>query len=300
MNPRDRLEYALYLQRLHELFVLKDNIAFQYQNMHYNKAAARIDRVVDKCLDNNIRAVVDGTYNLETPNLDNVISEALQSQQRMLIRTDDRYIQHAVEQNTKDFTNFIQNRIQRENISLQSRIQKEYEKQHYKKISPEEAKKLLHDKFRDHARKRPKNIVKDALHTNQSHVSWVYNVNKGMRYKIWMNGQGKGRVRPWHRAHVIQSVPVEDYFDIYGSYHARMMYPGDLAGGAENVARCRCWLDYTNTVPSALRKRGTVRINPNMTWKDEVPTSNRETPGLLKRIKNRVYDVFDRVRVKLK
>lgn len=287
MNPKDRLEYALYLQRLHEIFVVKENISFQYPNAHYNKAAARIDRVVDKCLDNNIKAVVDGTYNLETPNLENVISEALTSQQRMLVRVDDQYIQHAVEQNVKDFTRFIQNRIQKENISLQSRIQKEYEKQHYQKISEEEAKKWLSDKFRDSARKRPKNIVKDALHTNQSRISWVYNVNNGMRYKVWMNGQGRGRVRSWHRARLIHSVPVEDYFDIYGSFHAQMMYPGDLAGGAENVANCRCWVHYTDKVPSDLRKkRGTVRVNPN------------DKPGLLSRIKERIYDVVDRIRVK--
>ena len=33
------------------------------------------------------------------------------------------------------------------------------------------------------------------------------------------------------------------------------MYPGDLNGVAENVANCRCWLRYTNSKPSNLRRK---------------------------------------------
>lgn len=274
MNPKDRLQYALYLQRLHELFVIKENIAFQYQNAHYNKAAEQIDKVVDKCLDNNIKAVVDGTHNLETPNLDHVISQALTSQQKMLVKTKDKYIQNAVEQNTKEFTRFIQNRIEKENYSLQAKIQKEYEKKKYKGMPEEEAKKLISEKFKESARKRSKNIVKDALHTNQSQISWTYNVNNGMKYKVWMNGQSKSRVRYWHVRSKIQPVEIDDFFDIYGpTGHARMMYPGDLNGGAENVANCKCWLHYTNIAPSNLKKKGTIQINPNVNSENK----NRET-----------------------
>jgi len=282
MNPRDRLQYALYLQRLHELFVIKENIAFEYPNAHYNKAAEQIDKVVDKCLDNNIKATVDGTHNLETPNLDHVITEALSSQQKMLVKTEDKFIDKAVRDNTKQFTSFIQNRIEKENYSLQAKIEKEYQKKKYKDLSEDEAKKLIEEKFKGHARKRAKNIVKDALHTNQSHISWTYNVNNGMRYKVWMNGQGKGRVRPWHRAKLIQPVEIDDFFDIYGSSHVQMMYPGDLNGGAENVANCRCWLYYTNIAPSNLKPRGTIQVNPNVNLTNENKetfSANSETKG---------------------
>ncbi|ADC47502.1 hypothetical protein mru_1652 [Methanobrevibacter ruminantium M1] len=52
---------------------------------------------------------------------------------------------------------------------------------------------------------------------------------------------------------------IDDYFDIFGpSGHASMMYPGDLAGGAENVANCRCWVRYTNERPSNLKPYGTI------------------------------------------
>lgn len=274
MTPKERLQYALYLKRLHELFVIKENIAWGYQHKNYNKAAAQIDKVVDKCLDNNIKFVVDGTTSFEKPNLDHVITQALHSQRKMLVKTEDKFIQNAVEQNTKQYTSFIQNRIEKENVSLQAKIEKEYQKEMYNDMSEEEAKKLIRQKFQDSARKRCKNIVKDALHTNESQISWTYNVNNGMKYKVWMNGQGKSRVRPWHVKSKILPVEIDDFFDIFGPRgHAQMMYPGDLNGGAENVANCRCWLYYTNTAPSNLKPRGTIQVNPNVTLENE----NRET-----------------------
>ncbi|SEL09650.1 hypothetical protein SAMN05216439_1949 [Methanobrevibacter gottschalkii] len=70
-----------------------------------------------------------------------------------------------------------------------------------------------------------------------------------------MNGRSKGKTRPWHKAKLIAPVPIEEYFDIYGPYgHKESMYPGDLYGGAENVANCKCWLRYTNRRPEGLSK----------------------------------------------
>ena len=147
----------------------------------------------------------------------------------------------------------------------------------------EEAKKLISEKFKDSARKRSKNIVKDALHTNQSQISWTYNVNNGMKYKVWMNGQSKSGVRYWHIKSKIQPVEIDDFFDIFGPRgHARMMYPGDLNGGAENVANCKCWLHYTNIAPSNLKKKGTIQINPNVNLENEnatIVSVNTETNG---------------------
>ncbi|SFL65786.1 ADP-ribosyltransferase exoenzyme [Methanobrevibacter olleyae] len=52
-----------------------------------------------------------------------------------------------------------------------------------------------------------------------------------------------------------------------------MLYPGDLEGGAENVANCRCWLQFTNITPSNLKTRGTIQINPNV----NLTTNNAKT-----------------------
>lgn len=298
MNPRDRLQYALYLQRLQELFVIKENIAFEYQHANYNQAAAQIDKAVDKMLQDNVVNIVDGTTSLEKPNMDHVITEALSKQQNMLIKTPDRYIQNAVEQNTKHYTDILQSRIEKENYSLQRKIEEEYRKKKYNNLSEAEAKKLITEKFQDHGRRRAKNIVKDALHTNQSHMSWVSN-RENYKYKVWMNGQSKSGVRYWHIKSKIQPVEIDDFFDIFGpTGHAQMMYPGDLNGGAENVANCKCWLYYTNIAPSNLKKRGTIQVNPNVNLTNEnkeIFSANTEKKGLFTKISNKLSNVKNRI-----
>lgn len=298
MNPRERLQYALYLQRLHDLFVVKENIAFEYQHKNFNKAAAQIDKVVDQCLHDNILNTVEGTVTLKNPKVDHVITEALTSQQKMLVKRPDRFMEKAVMDNTKQFSNFLQNRIEKENYSLQRKIDEEYRKKKYSKMPEAEAKKLIKEKFQGHARKRAKNIVRDALHTNQSHMSWINGIQGDYKYKVWMNGQGKGRVRPWHRARLIDPVEIDDYFDIYGSSHVQMMYPGDLNGGAENVANCRCWLYYTNIAPRNLKPRGTIQINQNVTLENdnrETFSANTEKKGLFTKIKNKLSGIREKI-----
>lgn len=309
MNPRERLQYALYLQRLHDLFVIKENIAFEYQHKNYNKAAKQIDIAVDKMLHDNVVNAVDGTVSLKDPKLDHIIEEALTGQQNMLVKNPDHYIRNAVEQNTKQFSNFLQNRIEKENYSLQKKIQEEYDKRKNEKISDEQLKKEIKEKFLEHGRKRAKNIVKDALHTNQAHMSWVSS-REGYKYKVWMNGQSKSGVRYWHVRSKIQPVEIDDFFDIYGpTGHASMMYPGDLNGGAENVANCRCWLYYTNIAPSNLKPRGTIQVNPNVNLTNENKetfSANSETKGKGKKTNggestssNKKEGIFTKIRNKI-
>ena len=122
-------------------------------------------------------------------------------------------------------------------------------------------------------------------------------MNNDYKYKIWMNGRGKGKVRPWHRAKQIQPCYIDDYFDIYGSYHAQMMYPGDLNGGAENVANCRCWIQYTNITPSNLKTKGTIQVNPNVKLKNtdkERPTQNNYS--LISNIKNKTTTAISNIK----
>ena len=116
-----------------------------------------------------------------------------------------------------------------------------------------------------------------------------------------MNGRGKGKVRPWHRAKQIQPCYIDDYFDIYGSYHAQMMYLGDLNGGAENVANCRCWIQYTNITPSNLKTKGTIQVNPNVKLKNtdkERPTQNNYS--LISNIKNKTTTAISNIKNKVK
>lgn len=290
MTPKERLQYALYMKRLHELFVIKENIAFEYQHKNYNKAAAQIDNVVDKMLNENIEYVVDGTVSLKSPKVDHIIEEALINQQEMLVKNPNRFIQQRVQHNTKIYKDILQNRIEKENYSLQQKILDEYEKRKNEKISEEQLKKELKEKFADHGRKRSKNIVKDALHTNQSNMSWIHNMENGAKYKVWMNGQSISGVRKWHVASLIQPCYIDDYFDIlYGSAPVQMMYPGDLYGGAENVANCKCWVYYTNIRPKNFRigKTYSSKAQTNnksflTNLKTKIPGSIRET---FKRIK---------------
>ena len=159
---------------------------------------------------NSVTAAIDGTIDLQKDiNTEHIITTALKSQHKMLTRQDDRYLRTATKNNIKTYNKILQNSIEKESVSLQSKIEAEANRQKYRKL-----------------------------------------------------------VRPWHRAKQIQACYIDDYFDIYGSYHAQMMYPGDLNGGAENVANCRCWIQYTNTPPSNLKTKGIIQVNPNLKFTD--------------------------------
>lgn len=97
-------------------------------------------------------------------------------------------------------------------------------------------------------------IIGDAIHTNTNALALEEALNMNYGYKIWMNGRSRGKSRAWHRAKLINGVEIDEPFEIYGSYKAYMMYPGDLAGGAENVANCHCYLDYTDSKPDNYKK----------------------------------------------
>lgn len=140
-------------------------------------------------------------------------------------------------------------------------------------------------------KKRINRIVGDALHTNQCNISFATAQEQGYKYKVWNNGRGKGRVRPWHRAKVISAVELDDKFYIYGSYPAYMMYPGDLEGGAENVANCRCWLNYTNITPSNLKTKGTIKIKDNVQLtKPNTVSTNKNTASNNKGLRTKVKE----------
>ncbi len=312
MDNKTKLEYALKLKRLHEIMVVKENLYFAHQNANYNRAAYHIDKIVDKHLEEHIINTVDGTISLTNHNdkLDKIMSTTLNNQRKRVLKKTNRYIDKAVENNINTYSNFLKNRINKESVSLASKIEQEARKKQYKHLTDTETKKLLQEKFSNHGRRRAKNILRDALHTNQSNISWIHGIQQGYKYKIWNNGAGKGRVRPWHRAKKIQPVPIDEFFDIYGSYPAYMMYPGDLNGGAENVANCRCWLNYTNQKPQELKTRGIFTISNNVELqptdkhkpKTEVPNPKQETtspepkPRITEKIKTKIQNTVKNIK----
>ncbi len=263
---QQQLQRLIHLYRLRELYILKDNIGLEFNHMHFNKPARKIDHVFNKALKEEIANVVDGTgSNVKTvKELKNIIPEALKQQQKTLVKNPDSFIKHAVKSNSKEYGKILQNRVKKETHGLTAKIEQERIKTTYEGLSNTALKKELYRNFKGNVAARPKNIVKDALHTNQSNIGFIKALNEGYLYKEWMNGRKimmrggtkKSRTRPWHRASIIDIVPVDEYFDIYGSYHAQLMYPGDLNGGAENVANCRCWSRYTNTKPTGMKSKG--------------------------------------------
>lgn len=69
-------------------------------------------------------------------------------------------------------------------------------------------------------------------------------------YKVW-HTRMDGRVRPAHASAEGQTVPVEQPFDV-GGYP--MMYPGDWTAPFRLVARCRCRMEYTDSLVASAKE----------------------------------------------
>ena len=266
MNNKQQLEYLLRIRKIREVMVVKDNIHLTYKYKNRNQAFKQVENLQDKIINHVIDDVLFGNVG-ELKNIEKttskIINDTLVNERKRIHRIDDRFVNHAVKSNAEIFSGFFNNRLNNINSSLQLRIEEELRKNSIRNLSDSEIRKILSEKYADTGKARLKNIVKDSIHTNESNISFIQALNEGYSYKVWMNGRSKGKTRPWHRARIIASVPIDEYFDIYGSYHAELMYPGDLNGGAENVANCRCWLRYTNRTPSNLKKKSSFNIPPS-------------------------------------
>ena len=261
MTNREQLLYALKVQRLHEIFVLKDDIHLQYKYKNINRARNQAATFQDKIIDAVIEDAVTGTSDpISSSTIKNNVEKIID----MNLRNDTKRISHdipkkAVEAAVSNISNRYQfilgNRIREEIPNLQGKIEDYITTNNLGKLPEADLTEKLKAEYGTHAQKRIQNIIKDSFHTNECNLSWVKAVYDGYQYKSWNNGRTK-RTRVWHKAKFIQSVPIDETFDIFGSYPARMMYPGDLNGGAENVANCRCWLSYSNRKPSDLRGTG--------------------------------------------
>lgn len=264
---QQRLEYAKRLQRLQQAVVIKDNIHLTYKYKNRNKAYAHIDSVQDRI--NN--AIIEEAVNGNAESIKNLgkqgqklINDTLINERKRLHQDKNhKAINQATKSNSNYFSNIFNYRRKKIGESLEDKINKELKKKSVVDLSDKEQIQHLQSKFKGHGSQRLKNILTDAMHTNESNISFIKAVEDGFNYKVWKNGRvAKGRTRAWHKEKHIQAVPIDETFDIYGSYPAHMMYPGDLNGGAENVANCRCWLLYTNKIPSNLRKKTVFNVSP--------------------------------------
>lgn len=266
---QQRLEYARKLKRLHDLYVIKDNIHLTYKYKNQNKAIHNAHSLQDKIINSIIDDAVYGNANA-IKNIDSTIEKlmtsTLENERKRIHHQKDKYVSRAVELNSKRYSEILSNRINTEAVKLQRAIESELRSGIHNGLSESETRKVLQEKYQDTAKARIRNIIRDGIHTNESNISFINALNNGYNYKVWMNGRSKGKTRAWHKAKLITPVPIEDYFDIYGSYHAQLMYPGDLYGGAENVANCRCWLRYTNRRPEGLSKTPNTYNIPNTSY----------------------------------
>lgn len=267
---QQRLEYARKLKRLHELYVIKDNIHLTYKYKNQNKAIHNAHSLQDKIINSIIDDAVYGNANA-IKNIDSTIEKlmtsTLKNERKRIHHQNDKYVNRAVELNSERYTKILTNRINTEAIKLERKIESELRSGVHNGLSEAQKRKALHEKYQDTAKARIRNIIRDSVHTNESNISFINALNEGYNYKVWMNGRSKGKTRQWHRAKLITPVPIEDYFDIYGPYgHKESMYPGDLYSGAENVANCRCWLRYTNRRPEGLSKTPKTYNIPNTSY----------------------------------
>lgn len=279
MNNKQQLEYLLRIRKIREVMVVKDNIHLTYKYKNRNQAFKQVENLQDKIINHVIDDVLFGNVG-ELKNIEKttskIINDTLVNERKRIHRIDDRFVNHAVKSNTEMYSKFFNNRLNNIKYSLQLRIEEELRKSSFKNLSENEARKILTEKYADTGKARLKNIVKDSIHTNESNISFIQALNEGHSYKVWMNGRSKGKTRAWHRARIIASVPIDEYFDIYGSYPAELMYPGDLNGGAENVANCKCWLRYTNKTPSNLKSKSSFNIHPNSYLHDKNKSSSNQ------------------------
>lgn len=271
--------------KLRKLMILKDNPAFTYQHSNRKQAISRLhslqDKIVEAAVDNQVYGNSDSVNHQKT--VEQTISDALENDRKRVYKSDDnRYINTAVKLNTEKYSEILNNRLNIESVKLEAKIEEEIRKSKYNGLSEAEIKRKLTEEFKDTAKLRTANIIRDALHTNEVNIGFIHALQNGFQYKVWNNGRGKGKVRAWHRARFISSVSIDEPFDIFGSYHAEMMYPGDLNGGAENVANCRCWLSYTNNRPSNYKNKGNSSSSRNNI------KSKQNTISVRERIKNTV------------
>lgn len=261
------------MQRIRQLNILKDDIHLTYQYRNRNKAKSNVHKLQDDIQNEIINRVLNGDYpnrseirriqreNNFDKRVEDEIEKLLVNERKRIHKEESKFIDHAVETHISQYTNFMKNRL---SIEARRIIEKAIiiEGQALADgATPAEARQAVYDYAKTHGKARTKNIIQDAVHSQECNISFIKAIEDEWRYKVWMNGRSKSGTRPWHVASKITPVPIDEYFEIYGpSGKALSMYPGDLGSGAENVANCKCWLRYTNNRPSGLGKQTVFNV----------------------------------------
>lgn len=299
-TKQQQLEYLRRMQRLRQLNVLKDDIHLTYQYRNRKKVTVDVHTLQDKIQGEIVDRVLDGEYPNRSEirtiqrnhNFDKVVEDAvdeLLTNERMRIhRQESKFIDRVVEQHTQQYSQFMKNRLTIEAGRIIDKAIVIEGRALDNGATPAEARQQVFDYAKTHGKGRTKNIIKDAVHSQECNVSFIKAIDDDFRYKVWMNGNRKGNTRAWHKAKNIQPVPIDEPFHIYGPYGMKeSMYPGDLNSGAENVANCRCWLRYTNRKPSGLRQ--TVYTVPESSY------LNTDTRKVSVRIRDAFADIGSKV-----
>lgn len=252
------------MQRIRQLNVLKDDIHLTYQYRNRNKAKHNIHRLQDTIQNEIVDRVLNGDYpnnneikriqreNNFDKRVEDEMEKLLANERKRIHRQDNKFVDHVVDTHTAQYTNFMKNRLSIEAGRIIDKAIVIEGQALEKGATPEQARQAVKEYAKTHGKGRTKNIIQDAVHSQECNISFITAIDD-YRYKVWRNGNRKGNIRAWHVAKYISPVPIDEPFIIHGPRGRKeLMYPGDLNGGAENVANCKCYLRYTNNKPDGL------------------------------------------------
>lgn len=323
-TKQQQLKYLQQMQNLNKFAILKDDIHLTYQYRNRNKTRNTIHQLQDDIQNEIVDLVLEGDYPSRNTinkiqndnNFDKRVEDAMDAllvnERKRIHHKDSKFIDNVVETHTLQYTQFMKNRI---NIEAQRIIDKAIiiEGQALEKgATPAEARQQVKDYAKTHGKARTKNMIQDAVHSQECNISFIKAIEEEWRYKVWMNGRSKRGTRYWHVAEKIEPVPIDQYFEIYGpSGKALSMYPGDLGSGAENVANCHCWLRYTNHRPAGFGGQTVFHAPPSSYLNSDtrkVTVRLRQTFNNLKsnvsntasNVKTKVTDVASGIRNRFK
>ena len=324
-TKQQQLQYLHQIQKLQQLNILKDDIHLTYQYRNRNHARATIHNLQDDIQNEVVNRVLDGDYPTRTEikriqrdnNFDARVEEAIDNllvnERKRIHKEESKFIDHVVETHTNQYTQFMKNRI---TIEANRIIDKAIiiEGQALENgATPTEARHAVKEYAKTHGKARTKNMIQDAVHSQECNVSFIRAIEEEWRYKVWMNGRSKSGTRAWHIASKIAPVPIDEYFDIYGpSGHQISMYPGALGSGAVTVANCRCWLRYTNHRPSGLGMKQSKFNVPESSYlntdtrkisvrlKETFSNMRSNTSSTASKVKSKLSDVGNSIRNRFK
>lgn len=311
-TKQQQLQYLHQMQNLNKFAILKDDIHLTYQYRNRNKTRNTIHTLQDDIQNEIVDRVLEGEYpsrnEIQTIqndfNFDKRVEDAmenlLQNERKRIHKDPSNFIDHVVDTHTQQYTHFMKNRL---NIEAKRVIDKAIiieGKALDNGATTAEARQRVKKYVQNHGKARTKNIIQDAVHSQECNISFIKAIEDEWRYKVWMNGHSKSGTRAWHLSDKIDPVPIDEYFEIYGpSGKALSMYPGDLGSGAENVANCHCWLRYTNRRPSGLKGQTVFNVPESSYLNQDTRKINVRIREAIQNVGNRVSSTASQVKTKV-